>query len=496
MTTTTSPRSFVLAATLVAIVLLSLSAIGIAAVADVQSEGVDAESRRVQARALAWSGVQCVIEELARQRPRMLEAQPPQISTSWTMYERPDGQGDRGLARLVDRAGGVLVSEAGRLDVNTATRDQLTALGLEPADADRIVSGRTPDPYASPAEVGPLRPAPTTGEVADASPAADPLSLLTTFAFEPNVQVGIGPGAATLTGRARIDISAAWSDQLGVALAERLGAELAAPLVEQLRTKGPMRSYADLARWLGSRGPQTPVADWGAYFDAVTTTDSPIVTGRIDINSAPAAVLAAVPGLDRETAERIVLRRRSMEPTVRRSITWPLVEQLVTPEQFAAMADFVTIRSMVWRVVVEAGVASGKVDPNGSDPLANRVCYEAVIDLADPVPRLAYLRDITELDFAASADLAALAPPPEPNRASDTTAAGPALAESAPKAPSEPPPPAEKPRSGPPSPKKAKPPQTRPATKPPSARIGRWTAGGTAGTERDDDAATPGRDQP
>ncbi len=486
-------RSFVLFAALVAIVLLSLSAMGIALVADVQSEGVAAGSRRVQSRALAWSGVQCVMAELARQRPRLLEAQPPQISTSWTMYEHGDGRGDRGLARLVDRSGQTLVAEAGRLDVNAATRDQLITVGLDAVQADRAVVGRAAGPYASPAEVGPLIKPPSEGEAADGAGDDDPQSRLTAFAFEPNVQVGIGPGAATLTGRPRIDISAVWSDQLGAALTERLGGEQAGPLIEQLRTKGPMKSYADLARWLASRGPQTPPADWAAYFDATTTTDSPVVTGRIDINTAPAEVLAAIPGLDRESADRIVLRRRAMEPTVRRSITWPLMEQLVTPEQFAKMADLVTTRSMVWRVVIEAGVASGKVDPNGSDPLADRVCYEAVVDLVDPVPRLAYLRNITELEFAGSADLAALAAQPEPKETNLVTRVESAPAASTAEPPPEKPRPADKPPRRSPSPKKASDSSAKPALKPTSARIGRWTAGAT---ESENDAATQDRDQP
>lgn len=489
-------RSFVLAATLVAIVLLALSAIGIAVIADVQSDGVDAESRRVQARALAWSGVQCVMAELARQRPRMMEAQPPQIATSWTMFERDGGAGDRGIARLVDRSGQLLIPEAGRLDLNAATRDQLVALGVEPEQADRVISGRSAGPYASPVEVGILRaPSAEVSSTADTEP-SDPVALLTTFAFEPNVQVGIGPGAAVLAGRPRIDISAPWSDQLGSALTERLGAELAAPLLEQLRTKGPTKRYSDLVRWLVARGPETPVADWGAYFDVVTTSDAPLTTGAIDINTAPPEVLAAVPGLDPDAAERIALRRRSMEPSLRRSVTWPLTEKLITPEQFADMVDHVTIRSLVWRVVVEAGVSSGKIDPDGSDPLSDRVCYEAVIDLVDPTPRLAYLRDITELDHAASADLKDLAVTPDSDEEPRSAPSDIATVPDSPPITAEPPPRPAAPRPTRPSPKKPDSSNTSPAHKPTSARIGRWTAGAGGRAESENDAATPSRDQP
>src|SRR5690606_13939789 len=103
---------------------------------------------------------------------------------------------------------------------------------------------------------------------------------------------------------------------------------------------------------------QLPADQWGPILDALTTTDHEFVPGRVDINTAPALVLAALPGLEGESAAGIVARRGSLAPDLRLSPAWLAEEALLSPEQYQAIADLVTTRSMQWRVRVEAGLTA------------------------------------------------------------------------------------------------------------------------------------------
>src|SRR5690606_583411 len=114
-----------------------------------------------------------------------------------------------------------------------------------------------------------------------------------------------------------------------------------------------------------------------------------------------------------EIAAGIVARRESLAPDLRLSPAWLAEEELLSPEQYQAIADLVTTRSMQWRVRVEAGLTApgatgfgvsidelsfdefGVLDAEGGTRLQRRVELEAVIDVASQRPRVAFLRDVT-----------------------------------------------------------------------------------------------------
>jgi len=127
----------------------------------------------------------------------------------------------------------------------------------------------------------------------------------------------------------RIDVNAA-PDELLDNLLRSLGAGDAAPaLVDAL---GDWRDSDDVARPLGAerewyeaarREPPRngPLADLRELarvrgFDNLASLDSVLTTepGRVSLATASVAVLAAVPGFTRETAERIVERREAAAP--------------------------------------------------------------------------------------------------------------------------------------------------------------------------------------
>jgi hypothetical protein len=137
--------------------------------------------------------------------------------------------------------------------------------------------------------------------------------------------------------------------------------------------------------------------DWAPIVDALTASADPYLIGLVDLNHAPAEVLSAVPGISVEAAGRIVNARDSVDAAARRTPVWPVIEGILQPQEYVKAADHLTIRSLQWRVRVEAGTASASDQDHGeqSAVLADRVVLEAVIDVASERPRIAYLRDVT-----------------------------------------------------------------------------------------------------
>jgi hypothetical protein len=82
----------------------------------------------------------------------------------------------------------------------------------------------------------------------------------------------------------------------------------------------------------------------------------------------------------------------------RATIAWPAIAQIIPPEMYDSIGDKITTRSWTYRV----RIAAGEIPLDQPDALmTNRVVIEAVIDLSAPRPRIAYLRDISQLQTTA-----------------------------------------------------------------------------------------------
>jgi len=386
-----------------------------------------ASVRLQQSRMAAWSGVQAVAAELAEQRDELLRGGSPRLTRAWRLGTAEGG----GVAvyRIVMQGEEVVVSEAGRLDANTVPADVLAkAPGVGEGGAERIVAGRSGRPFLSVVDVmeeltraevtaAPSRAGASAGGdgSGDATTAAD---VLTVFSFDPNVQAGIGPRGSQARGRSRIAVIGELTEEVERELGARLdrrGVEIASGLFRKGRRLG---SYRAVVGELIEDG--VPAAEWGPVLDAIGPADmegdEAFVRGRVDINHAPAEVLACIPGIDAAAAEQIVERRGTLGADERASPAWPVVAGILTPRQFAEAADLLTARTLQWRVVVEGGRLieerdrepairiGGGGDDVGDVPedavLADRVVLEAVIDVAGERPRVAYLRDVTWLPVA------------------------------------------------------------------------------------------------
>ncbi len=109
--------------------------------------------------------------------------------------------------------------------------------------------------------------------------------------------------------------------------------------------------------------------------------------GRVNVNTAPLAVLAAVGGLGEATAGEILAARARLDPSRRATTAWIYSENLLGADAFKTIAPLLTARSFQYRVR-----CVGFAVPRG------RFCVlEAIVDVAQGEPRIVYLRELTRL---------------------------------------------------------------------------------------------------
>jgi hypothetical protein len=121
--------------------------------------------------------------------------------------------------------------------------------------------------------------------------------------------------------------------------------------------------------------------------DRCTAAFADRLPGLINLNTAPPAVLQALPGVDEALAEAIAVARRDLNPEQLRTPAWLYEEDLVSAGTFRSLAPYLTARSQQFSFrVIGYGIPSGRY----------RV-LEVVVDGAAAAPAILYLRDITRL---------------------------------------------------------------------------------------------------
>ncbi len=133
----------------------------------------------------------------------------------------------------------------------------------------------------------------------------------------------------------------------------------------------------------------------------VTASDMPLIMenltvdlgrvarpGLVNVNTAPAEVLAAMDGFDAEIAGQIVSARADLSPEELNSTAWLVTRGIVDEEQYKSIAPRLTDRGLQYRIrCIGFGVPSGRY-----------VILEAVVDFSvKPSPRIVYLRDLSRL---------------------------------------------------------------------------------------------------
>ncbi len=109
-----------------------------------------------------------------------------------------------------------------------------------------------------------------------------------------------------------------------------------------------------------------------AIADRITVTDETTVYGRVNLNTASPAVLAALPGMTAAIAQDIVNYRESQPFT---SIGDILLVPSVSRTVFSRVADYVTVRSFTYRIRAQGVLRNSRIQKR----------IEAVVVL-QPVP--------------------------------------------------------------------------------------------------------------
>ncbi|HEY8506070.1 MAG TPA: type II secretion system protein GspK, partial [Gemmataceae bacterium] len=126
--------------------------------------------------------------------------------------------------------------------------------------------------------------------------------------------------------------------------------------------------------------------------DRCTTQRAAELPARINVNTAPATVLYALPGLSEGDVQTILNLRpppgsADLADPVFQTPAWLITEANISPQVVRTLERYVTARSQVYRVQVFGYF-------NRPGPVAR---LEAVIDTNQGNPRVVYWRDLTEL---------------------------------------------------------------------------------------------------
>jgi DNA uptake protein ComE-like DNA-binding protein len=413
----------------------------------VQDDGTMARlrGRDDQLRAVAWSGVRVVLSQAQSQRPELLAGADLTLPETAAIYE-DSLLGERGVVRFepIGIVAGenaprpIAAAQAACLDLNVADASQLERMGVDSASAGSLLSKRPAKGYVLPEDSPMLRAAAARSSPDSASRASDSglasapatddptrsgettlrAEWFTTTSWEsrePAVKAASSSSAGLtrklLLGRGLTDDQ---RKQLEGVCSAELVAKLA-PLLTDASWKG--KPLGDAVRALAAAG-ATP-RQVGVALALIAVEDEPFPKGRIDVLRASAPVLATLPGIDLALAERLVAARGSLDAASKADLAWPWSQDLLKLEQFAAIADRITNRSLQWRVrltcmtepvsFAPAPAASGSSSKAASDAAEskpspsirpNELSVEAIIDVAGPTPRVVCMYETTWLALA------------------------------------------------------------------------------------------------
>jgi hypothetical protein len=184
---------------------------------------------------------------------------------------------------------------------------------------------------------------------------------------------------------------------------DRLVGAAAKPQVEAMLTDAAWKGkkLADAVQALAAAG--VPPRQIGSVLDLICADAKAFPRGRLDLLRAQPRLLETLPGIDAPLAERLVATRASLDAASKGDLAWPLTQGVLSPQQFAAIADKVTNRSLQWRIKVRAVIerlgGTAAASPSATDPRADEppsgMLVDAIIDCSGPKVRVVGMYDAT-----------------------------------------------------------------------------------------------------
>jgi hypothetical protein len=147
----------------------------------------------------------------------------------------------------------------------------------------------------------------------------------------------------------------------------------------------------DNARSYTSPFPGDPIA-MSLYLpilmDVLTTQDSEVMPGRLNLNECPAELLFGIPLLSEETVEAILENREAESDDLNRQFeTWPMVEGILTLEEMRLLLPLVTCGGDIYRAQIV-----GYFESSGASHRS-----EVIIDATTVNPKIVFWRDLGHL---------------------------------------------------------------------------------------------------
>ncbi|MBL9147972.1 MAG: hypothetical protein JNM94_04690 [Phycisphaerae bacterium] len=383
-----------------------------------------------QLRAATWSAVQAYASRLAAQRDRVLRGDNPIVEPSIVLWEANDETAHAALLP-VSPDGARFVGEASRIELRTATALALTSTGAVGDDVAAAILGARdaaggaavqPESLLGAGQgavtlealYGPLDELTLALDDDEAVRSGEALERLLAGSVQPRGLADLLTGFAEepsfrASGEPKLHVAGEWTDERRGAFEVALGSG-AASLLEGVTKETANPTLGNLfAAW---RGKHPEPKDWLTFLDAMAADDRPVIVGRLDIMRAMPSALRSLPGIDDERAARITREREALGEEERSTPAWLVTRGILTADEFAAIVDRVTTRSFLWRLRIHVWLA-----PPGDDAVSEDrrfAVIDAVIDLSDRVPRVAWMRDVSSLEAAVSILASAPSAPSEP----------------------------------------------------------------------------------
>ncbi len=445
----TRRRGTVLVAVLVLVMLSALAAAVLLYRAQAEVTAASAAGRGQQAYVTALTGLQRTMGILsaAGADPSVWTDNPELFAAQWVCN---DGANDwfftiyayNPLAPDVLRNG--VTDEASKININTAGQDTLLALGgmtpelvdclidyrdadanTRPAGAEQDYYDQLPHPYlikngplmtveellmvkGFTAELvygedynlnGLLEPSEDDGDTTFPPDNGDGqldrglLGVATTWSYERNVAAD-GKGRININSDADFSAAGLSQQMQDFIRLYRLEGNVFKHPAELLNLRYQLKKDQDklkAGQWIESG---VGIDELPQVVDRLTARPGKLVFGMVNINTASAAVLSALPGFDEDLAGQLISAREQLDSSLKETIAWPYTQNVVSADTFKAIAPFLTARS--WQFHVRC-VAYGW-------PCGQYRVVEAVIDMAGSSPRMLYQRDLTRLGLPFAID--------------------------------------------------------------------------------------------
>jgi len=184
-----------------------------------------------------------------------------------------------------------------------------------------------------------------TRDLLTAEATSDGLTLadiLTTVSVDDNTDADGNP---------RLNINTASQAELTQQFTGVLTAANITAIIRQ-RGRSQFQSVADLLSVQG-----ITAAKLAQIYDRLTTSTAKTLPGLVNVNTAPAEVLAALPGMDDATAQLIIQHRTTQGPF--NNVGELLTVNGMNPTLFRSVANLFTVRSRQFRVVSTGKVGDG-----------------------------------------------------------------------------------------------------------------------------------------